>query len=119
MKLYVFGNEYLSEDNMAVKVANILECDIVHLRSPDMLLGTEGDIVILDVVKGIEEVIVIDDISKLKDNPLVSMHDFDLSFFLKMMKELGDERKVVIIGVPSEGDVNVIADSVKEIVEGI
>lgn len=114
-KIYVFGNEYLEEDKLAKEVSRHIEgCKVVHCRSPDELLEAEEDeILILDVVKDIKKPIIIDDFSKIKTRNMLSLHDFDLGYFLKLMKEMGINKKIKIIGIPSKGDIKGIAKEVE------
>jgi len=116
MKLYVFGNEYLEQDSMARKVAKHLQkliknIEVVHCRSPDDLLS-EDDIIILDVVKDIKEPVLVEDIGKLKTGKIISMHDFDLGFFLKLIDKIGIKKNIKIVGVPSEGNPEIIARNI-------
>ena len=113
--IYIFGNEYLEEDSFAWKVAGELKgMNFVPCRSPDDLLDVEDDqITILDVVKGTDDVVIITDAALLKTRNMVSLHDFDLGFFLNLMRELGMDKKLKIIGVPTKGDVAAIAKKVK------
>ncbi|MBW2997070.1 hypothetical protein KY349_01875 [Candidatus Woesearchaeota archaeon] len=113
--LYIlcFGNPYLKEDNLAIQVADLIIADripgleIIKCISPDEILGyLDKNFIILDVVKDAKEVMLIDDIDKLKSGSIVSLHDFDLGFFLKLMKETGKIEKVKIIGIPQQGDIN-------------
>ncbi|MBS3105223.1 hypothetical protein J4234_03135 [Candidatus Woesearchaeota archaeon] len=106
--LYVFGNEYLEDDNFGHKVAQHLKkkFKIVTCYSPETLLDAgEKEIIILDVVKNAEKPIIIDDISKLKTNKIISLHDFDLGFFLNLMNNMGIKRKIKIIGIPAKGNI--------------
>ncbi|MFH1650326.1 MAG: hypothetical protein ABIA93_07320 [Candidatus Woesearchaeota archaeon] len=112
--IYVFGNEYLQEDSMARKVSEHLDVSVMHCRSPDDLLDVQGEMVILDVVKGTDKPIVLHGTDKIKTRNLVSMHDFDLGYFFKLLKELGQEPSVTIIGVPEKGDPELIAKEVRE-----
>ncbi len=114
-RVYVFGNEYLADDSLAKRVAaRISGIDFVRCTSPDELLDAqEEDIVILDVVKDASEVMVINDISRLKTRSLVSLHDFDLAFFLKLMQGMGINKNIRIIGIPSVGNPELLAKKVK------
>jgi Ni,Fe-hydrogenase maturation factor len=115
VKLYVFGNEYLEQDSLARKVASCLEdIELVHSRSPDDLLEAEGEMIILDVAKGITEPRLITDTSKLKAANIVSMHDFDLGYFLRLLDELGTPKKVKIIALPQNGDPLALSKQVQQ-----
>jgi Ni,Fe-hydrogenase maturation factor len=112
--VHVFGNEYVKGDAFSHEVARHLhEVRIVECRSPDDLLDAEGEMIILDVVKGIHEPVLIKNIAQLKTRKLISLHDFDVGFFLNLMKELGMESEIKIIGIPESGDAKKIADKVK------
>ncbi|MBW3017473.1 hypothetical protein KY316_03795 [Candidatus Woesearchaeota archaeon] len=112
MKILVFGNEFLENDSMAKKLADevgsekFVKCD----RVEDIL--KYKDFVIMDVVEGIDKVMVIDDVDRLKASKLVSLHDFDLGFFLKLLKETGKLDKVKIIGIPMKGNLHEIKKQV-------
>ena len=117
--LLTFGNPYIKEDNLAVRVADLIIEDkvpgieVVKCISPDEILSYIGkEFFILDVVKGAEDVMIIDDMDRLQSGKLVSLHDFDLGFFLKLMKETGKIEKVKIIGIPQQGDIRVIKKKV-------
>ena len=86
MKVYCFGNEFLEEDNLAKKIVDEINVDgveFVKCDSPDEL-PLEENITILDVVHGVDDVIVIKDPDDLKEPHLCSLHDFDLGYFLKL-----------------------------------
>ncbi len=107
MNVYVFGNELIQEDSIAHEVANKLQVngvEFVHCQYAEQLIEAfmqEGELVILDVVKGIKEVTLFEDISSFETHKPSTLHDFDLSFFLKLLKEAGQlKTKVKIIGVP-------------------
>ena len=114
-KLFVFGNEYLSGDSFALEVADLLkdECEIIHCRSPEDLLDVDDEeIIILDVVRGVERPVLITDVDKIKTRSLISLHDFDLGFFIKLMRKIGIKKIVRILGVPESGDSLNIANRV-------
>ncbi|MBN1544846.1 hypothetical protein JW898_05295 [Candidatus Woesearchaeota archaeon] len=117
--LLAFGNPYLNEDNLALHIADavieegIKGVEVVKCVSPEEVMNYTGkDFVILDVVKDVKEVMIIDDIDRLKADGMVSLHDFDLGFFLKLMKETGKITKVRIIGIPQKGDKDVLKKKV-------
>jgi Ni,Fe-hydrogenase maturation factor len=123
--LLAFGNPYLKEDNLALELADILikekikGIEIVKCISPEEVMDyLDKDFYILDVVKGLKEVKMIDDINMLQSGKMVSLHDFDLGFFLKLMKETGKIDKVKIICIPQEGDVEKIKEEVIKILIG-
>ncbi len=112
MYLLAFGNPYLEEDNLAIKIADSMlddqlkDLEIIKCLAPDEILSyMDKEFYILDVVKNAKEVMLIDDIDRLNASNIISMHDFDLGFFLKLMKETGRIDKVKIIGIPQSGDI--------------
>lgn len=104
--VYVFGNEFLEGDTFAHEVAShLLQVKVEKCRSPDDLLSVdEQEILLLDVVKGVEKPVLLQNVDQLKSRKLMSLHDFDLGFFLKLLDELGLGKKIKILGVPSTGD---------------
>ena len=122
-KILVFGNPYLEEDNLAVKVANSLALqglkgfELVHCSKPDELLNYDlNEAVILDVAQGIEKVELFNDLGGLEFSVIFSLHDFDLGFFLKLLKETGKIKNVRMIGIPQGYDEKKAVDEVKAIV---
>ena len=102
---------------MAREVSGFLKngFNIVHCRSPDDLLEIEDpEICILDVVKNIERPIIIENASQLKTNKLITMHDFDLGFFLNLMKEMGINKKIKIVGIPQHCNKAEIAEKMRQ-----
>jgi Ni,Fe-hydrogenase maturation factor len=109
----VFGNEFLEDDCLAGDVAKHIDATIVHCTSPDDILLVEGNIVILDVAKGINEPVLITDVRQLKTRNMISLHDFDVGFFLNLLEELGEKKSITIIGIPMTGDPKEIAQRVE------
>lgn len=116
MKIYVFGNEDLREDNLAFKVVRELGSDFrvknvefvtVRLNEDVPFIG-EKNVIIMDIVQGLDGIKVFDEKSfdKIILSPRISAHDFDLSFQLKYLKKLGKLGKITIIGLPQGGDIN-------------
>ena len=115
MKIYVFGNPFIDEDNMAYLVAKKLDIpgiEFVYCRSPEVLIESGKDLVIMDVVANTDKVVMIDDIDLLHQFSLLSLHDFDLAYFLNLLKKMGKIKTVKIIGVPQKGKVEEIVKEV-------
>jgi len=107
MKILVFGNILMKEDNLVLKLLPKLGEEFSEVAfkelDPTEDLHNEGrNLRILDVAKGINEVMIIEDITKLELTERYSMHDFDLAYNLKLLKKIGKLDKVEIIVVPAE-----------------
>jgi Ni,Fe-hydrogenase maturation factor len=103
MKILCFGNVLVDNDDTALKVCELLKNDFVGAEfvicdDPSEILEHADGTIILDVVKGIDHVQFIDD-DLLKDRNLYTLHDFDLGFFIKLVRSIG-EPKTKILGLP-------------------
>ncbi len=117
--LYVFGNEYLKGDGFAKQVAKYLNgtVNIADCTTPeDLFYAKEKEILILDVVRNIKNPLIIKDTSQIKTKKIISLHDFDLGFFLKLMREINNNKKIKIIGVPPRGNAAKIAKEVQSLI---
>lgn len=117
MTIFVFGNEFLEGDAFAHDVARELKKaghPIKACRSPDELLESREHLTILDVVRGIDSPMLITDVNQLATRKLVSLHDFDVGYFLALMQEVGWGKDIKIIGIPQEGDAKAIAQEVEQ-----
>jgi hypothetical protein len=115
MKVLCFGNEFVEEDSLAKQLADELKIDGVEFIKCDSLDGIKGDVVILDVVKGLNDVRLIP-LDKVKDFHPVSMHDFDLGTELKLRKSIGEINDVKIIGIPMQGDEEIIKQGIIKLI---
>jgi len=118
----VFGNEFVDEDSLAVavgrKLASESDLEIIECHQPDdvMEFYSGEDCYILDVAEGIDTVRVIHDIDDLEAPKLCSLHDFDLGFFLKLLKKMGTVDKVKIICLPMRADLDSVRQEVLDII---
>ena len=115
MKIYAFGNEFLENDFLAKEIVDSIDIkgvEFVKANDPSEIFLEEDRIIILDVVEGINDVILIDDLDQLKSGSINSLHDFDLGYFLKLMKSIDQIKNVIIIGIPMNGDKDVIVRDV-------
>ena len=92
--VFVFGSELIDFDKTAIEVSRNLKDELKDIEfivsyNPDDILHHTGDkIFILDVVKGIDEVKIIEDISLLKKKNTLTSHDLDLGFILKLIESM-------------------------------
>jgi Ni,Fe-hydrogenase maturation factor len=107
MKIYVFGNPLVKEDSLPLKLleklSNIFP-DIAFEEFDTTEDLEERELTIIDTVKGIKKVEMIDSIDKIVADKIYSMHDFDLGQSLKLMKKMGMINSVRILGVPMDYD---------------
>ena len=110
-KILCFGNPHIKEDSLALKLADKLtrtvnkpEFEFIKCTNPEEITDIDQDhLIILDVAKGIKETTLIRDIDQLTHRTgfnMTSMHDFDLGFYLKLMKSLNKIKNILIIGIP-------------------
>jgi len=118
----VFGNTDLKEDCLAKVIAKKRDIDnkgeytFVFCDKPDDILSYLGsDFYILDVVKNLHDVKLFTNVDDFKSVCTVTVHDFDLSTFLKILKETGLLKAVKIIGIPQVGDAVLIKKKVFDI----
>ena len=102
MKIYVFGNPLVREDSLPLKLLGRLRkkfpsVDFKEFDTTEDLNDRELDIV--DTVKGIKKVELIEDVDKIITDKIYSMHDFDLGQTLKLMKKMKMIDNVRILGI--------------------
>jgi len=118
MRVLVFGNPYLKYDSLAVEIAKELKTENVEFitcTSPEQIMQEKFDYII-DVVEGIDEIKVFDNLKLLNPHRMFSLHDFDITFFLGLMERLGKVDKVKIIGIPMDYDKEKAKKKVREII---
>jgi len=109
MKILVFGNALVEKDNLALKLIPRLKIQFpeIEFKEFDPIENLEkeienGKLRILDVAEGINKIEIIKDIDKLATSKIYSMHDFDLTFNLKLLKKVGKLKDVEIIALPND-----------------
>jgi Ni,Fe-hydrogenase maturation factor len=122
MKILVFGNSLVEKDNLALKlISNLREKFLdIEFKEFDPTEDLENEIenkklFLLDVVEGIDKVMIIDDINELKLDKIYSMHDFDLVYNIKLLKKIGKLKEIEIIGIPQNMDEEDAFNEVKNI----
>ncbi|MBU2052291.1 hypothetical protein KKH13_03765 [Patescibacteria group bacterium] len=105
MKISVFGNPDLEVDSAALKLIPELKrrypkAEIV-VEDPTEGLKPVRDWVIVDVCQGISKITEFTDLDKFESLRRVSVHDYQVSTELKLLKKLGKIKQLKIIGVPA------------------
>jgi Ni,Fe-hydrogenase maturation factor len=120
--IHIFGNPLLDFDNLPLKLAPKIkklfpEIDFIIVDPNENLKPINRELIIIDTVKGIKNVTLIDDISKIQTGKIYSLHDFDLAFNLKLLQKIGKLKKVRIFGVPMDGDEKEILKQLKNLIK--
>lgn len=120
-KIFIFGNPLLPFDSLPLRLAPRLTATLPEFEfivaDPNENLRPENkELFIIDTVEGIDEVVVIDDIDKIKTENIYSLHDFDLAYNLKLLQKLGELERVKIIGVPMEGEEEIIFNQLSKLI---
>jgi Ni,Fe-hydrogenase maturation factor len=96
----------LEQDSLPLKLIDDLkqrfgDIEFIEFDPTEENLEKEGrNLNIIDTVEGIDRVVLLNDIEKIKTQKVYSMHDFDLGYNLKLLKKLGSIDSVRIFGVP-------------------
>jgi len=112
------GNEFIEEDSLAKKIGERLSGDyrVINIKDSFQLmtfLSEEKDAVILDVVEGLEEVKIIP-MENLRNDAILSAHDFDAGYVLKLVG-----KNVGIVGIPMVGEIDEVLESVGKVLENL
>lgn len=125
--IYVFGNTDLDYDNKAIELAHkisnyVHDINFIYVKTnEDLPFYNNESIVILDVIEGISDIVVIDNMDKVKimNNLGSSAHDFDLGFQLNYLRKLGKINSIKIIGIPEKSNIDNILEEAKKIIENV
>jgi Ni,Fe-hydrogenase maturation factor len=99
-----FGSRNLPGDDVALRICEkhkdskmtFVACE----KYDDLLNYMDYDlIIVVDAAKNIKDVSVISP-DQLNDRKIITMHDMDAGFLLKLVNEIGMAKKIKIIGIP-------------------
>jgi Ni,Fe-hydrogenase maturation factor len=112
VKIVCLGNEFIEGDCLAKEVGELLKdnFDIINVRDSFELMeivSSGEQFVLLDVVEKLDKVMELE-VKDLRGNSIVSAHDFDATYVLKLM-----DSDVRIIGIPQSSNAEQIASSVE------
>lgn len=123
-KILVFGNPLVRKDSLPPSLISSLQklFPSIEFKEFDAVedLQKEGkNLYILDSVEGIKKVELITNIDILEVNRILSVHDFDLAYTLKLMKNANMIDRVTIIGVPINIRKEDAIEQIKEIINSL
>lgn len=119
--IYLVGNPLVEEDAMPLKLGPQLseafpDIEFREFDPTENLPEDSEELLIIDTILGIKEPMIFNDIDDFSSQKTYSMHDFDLGWVLKLYKKLNMIKKIKIIGVPPEGDMEAVFESVKDLI---
>lgn len=106
MKISVFGNPDLKDDNAGIKLIPWLKKKYpkaeIKIEDPSggMIPPKAGEWLIVDVCQGVKTMTEFEDLDQFETVRRVSVHDYEVATELKLLKKLGKIKKLKIIAVP-------------------
>jgi Ni,Fe-hydrogenase maturation factor len=104
MKISVFGNPDLKEDNAGIKLIPWLKKKYpeaeIKIEDPAGGLEPAEDWLIVDACEGINKITIFKDLDQFEAARRVSVHDYEVITELKLLKKLGKIKKLKILAVP-------------------
>ena len=120
-----FGNEYVDFDKLPLTLSKELkkelpEIEFVNCETPNQILDyPDYNIFIMDTVKGIKKIQIIEDFDKLKTRKIFTLHDFDLGLFLKLIKGIEKIDNIKVIGIPMNYDKEKAKSEIKKLLNNL
>jgi Ni,Fe-hydrogenase maturation factor len=105
-RISVFGNSLVDKDSISIRILTQLQrsfpnIDFLVEDPTETLKPPDDDWWIIDAAEGVKQVTLIEDISKLEPTKSASVHDYDLSFDLYLLKKIGKLPIVHLIAIPN------------------
>ena len=123
MIIYVFGNPDLPVDALPIRLVPQLQAKFplatFAIKDPNEEWDVPERLIVIDTVKGIDEVKEFNGLDSFASAPRVSMHDFDALTQLRLLQKLGKLKEITIIGVPPETKDNEALEAVVALLEKI
>ncbi|MFC1626830.1 hypothetical protein ACFL1P_01350 [Patescibacteria group bacterium] len=122
--IYILGNTIEPSDSLPLQllpklITQFPNIKFIHYDPTDEFQPHSSNIILIDTIVGIEHVTIFSDLTKFKQTPRNSVHDFDLMTSLELLKKLQKIRSVQIIGIPQSGNKTIIWDDLKSTVKKI
>lgn len=116
--IFFAGNKVNGQDDMPLKLLPFLSAKckkyhFVHFDPTEDIQTSVNEIVIIDTVKGISDVTVFRSLDYFARSPTYSVHDYDLLLHFQLLNKLRKIRHIIIIGVPSKGDIKQLTKQIE------
>ena len=121
-KILFFGNPLVKKDSLLHRIVGRLRIELPEvefMEAEGSELQSCKELNILDVAEGIKDVVLINDLDKLSAERIYSLHDFDLSHNLKLMKKFGLIKKVNIIAIPVNFSEEDAVEGIKKVIPSL
>lgn len=119
MVVLCFGGRGLPGDAIALELGgslNLPGVTFVPCSSPEDIVDyLDEDVYVMDVAKGVSEVTLITDPSRVLPPPRVTAHDLDPAFFLRLVEQLYGV-KVPVIALPMGVDMDVVKEQLLKLI---
>jgi Ni,Fe-hydrogenase maturation factor len=139
--IFCFGNPLVKEDSLPLQLIDELQSafpDITfrpaytvedvedHINCKNIDNGDDdGDedkeinkeLIIIDVVKGIQKISILTDEDIQSCRTQCSLHDFDIGASIQLMKKLGMIKKATIFGIPFGCSKKKVLNALKKLIE--
>ncbi len=124
MKILIFGNPLIEEDSIPIKLIPFLKeefpsIEFKEFETEEEIKDEGRNLIIIDSIQDIEKTIIVENLNQLKSQKIVSMHDFGLSYNLKLLKKVGYIDSIKIIGVPQKISIQKALKQVKKAIKSI
>lgn len=104
--VFVFGNPDVPGDSLPVRIAPALRRAFPDVRfepkDPNEEWDVPEEMTVIDVVMGLREPQVFEDLDRFSAGPLISPHDFDAYANLMLLKKLKRLKRLRVIGLPPD-----------------
>lgn len=108
MNIYCIGNILVKDDQKPILLLPKLQLafpdSICEQADPNENFVPEEGSIIIDTVQGISKVTWFDTLDEFVQTRMVSPHDYDLGFHLRLLQKLHKISKICILGIPQKNE---------------
>ncbi len=106
------GNPLIEEDSLPLRLVPRLRKAFPRISfieiDPTENFPEEDPLLIVDTILHAPGVVMWNDVDAIRSSPTYSLHDFDLGMTLKLMRKMGTLHRVIVFGLPPQGDEGLI-----------